>query len=210
MYHNYDYAQIYAQFYARLVCANHTPSLLTSLHTLLNTHSILYSFPPTHRCFSSTSPFCHSWAMAGHPWLHGQVPPPQQPWPPGESMVVFWKVDKFEQWWKRCDPPLYSTPYFTCRHGYRMCVRAYLNGDGLGKETDWGRGLILVSISPSCEDHTMHCYPGPSARRLCWLSLRLRVHVDDHPYAILLHCLLITTTITQFESDWSNMFCGMH
>ena len=26
-----------------------------------------------------------SWAMAGHSWLHGQVPPPWQLWPPGES-----------------------------------------------------------------------------------------------------------------------------
>ena len=29
----------------------------------------------------------------------------------------------------------------------------------------------IVSFSPSCEDHVMHCYPGPSARRSCWLSL---------------------------------------
>ncbi len=30
---------------------------------------------------------------------------------------------------------LYSPPFYTSPHGYRMCVRAYLNGDGIGKGT---------------------------------------------------------------------------
>ena len=118
------------------------PSLLTSLHPLLNTHSILSSSPPPsnkRRCFSSTSHLCHSCKTSqSYGWISLTLwtsSPPGQLWPPGESTVVFWKVDKFEQWWKRCDPPLYSTPYFTSRHGYRMCLRAYLNGDGLGKGT---------------------------------------------------------------------------
>ena len=28
---------------------------------------------------------------------------------------------------------LYSTPFYTSRHGYKMCARIYLNGDGMGK-----------------------------------------------------------------------------
>ena len=30
---------------------------------------------------------------------------------------------------------LYSVPFYTGRHGYKMCARVYLNGDGLGKGT---------------------------------------------------------------------------
>ena len=30
---------------------------------------------------------------------------------------------------------VYSTPFFTSRFGYRMCLRLYLNGDGTGRGT---------------------------------------------------------------------------
>ena len=30
---------------------------------------------------------------------------------------------------------LYSQPFYTSRHGYKMCARIYLNGDGVGKGT---------------------------------------------------------------------------
>ena len=30
---------------------------------------------------------------------------------------------------------LYSPPFYTSSHGYRMCIRTYLNGDGIGKGT---------------------------------------------------------------------------
>jgi len=30
---------------------------------------------------------------------------------------------------------LYSPPFYTSPHGYRMCIRTYLNGDGIGKGT---------------------------------------------------------------------------
>ena len=30
---------------------------------------------------------------------------------------------------------LYSIPFYTSRHGYKMCARVYLNGDGMGKGT---------------------------------------------------------------------------
>ena len=43
-------------------------------------------YPLSLRCSFSTSPATKlSWAMAGHPQLYGQVPPPWQLWPPGES-----------------------------------------------------------------------------------------------------------------------------
>ncbi len=30
---------------------------------------------------------------------------------------------------------LYSAPFYTSRHGYKMCLRLYMNGDGTGKGT---------------------------------------------------------------------------
>ena len=39
---------------------------------------------------------------------------------------------------------LYSPPFFTSPHGYRMCIRAYLNGDGLGKGTHVSVFFVLM------------------------------------------------------------------
>ena len=39
---------------------------------------------------------------------------------------------------------LYSTPFFTSRHGYKMCARAYLNGDGLGKGTHLSFFFVIM------------------------------------------------------------------
>ena len=110
-----------------------------------------------------------SWVMAGHPWLHGQVPPPGELWPPGESTVLFWKVDKFEQWWKSVT--LHSTPPPTSQVG--MGTECVFDPTWMG--TVWGRGLILVSVLLSCEDHTMHCrasYRG-GARGLEFFSIAI-------------------------------------
>jgi TRAF-type zinc finger len=37
---------------------------------------------------------------------------------------------------------LYSQPFYTSHHGYKMCARAYLNGDGIGR----GRHLSLFFV----------------------------------------------------------------
>ena len=39
---------------------------------------------------------------------------------------------------------LYSPPFYTSPHGYRMCVRAYLNGDGIGKGTHLSVFFVLM------------------------------------------------------------------
>ena len=39
---------------------------------------------------------------------------------------------------------LYSAPFYTSRHGYKMCLRVYLNGDGSGKETHLSFFLTLM------------------------------------------------------------------
>ena len=55
------------------------------------------------------------------------------------SGVYIWKVPELTR--RRRDAvlgktiSLYSTPFFTSRHGYKLCLRVYLNGDGSGRGT---------------------------------------------------------------------------
>ena len=53
--------------------------------------------------------------------------------------VLLWKIDNFS---KRKNDAIsgrqtsfYSPCFYTSRHGYKMCARIYLNGDGMGKNT---------------------------------------------------------------------------
>ncbi len=50
--------------------------------------------------------------------------------------VLLWKIDEFDcQRREAVDGvtlSLYSTPFYTSLHGYKMCARVYLNGDGMG------------------------------------------------------------------------------
>ena len=39
---------------------------------------------------------------------------------------------------------LYSQPFYTHRHGYRMCARVYLNGDGMGKGTHLSLFFVVM------------------------------------------------------------------
>eukprot|EP00731_Ephydatia_muelleri_P015024 Em0008g744a len=53
--------------------------------------------------------------------------------------VLQWKIDDFARRRKEAvdgvTMSLYSIPFYTSRHGYKMCARVYLNGDGMGKGT---------------------------------------------------------------------------
>ena len=53
--------------------------------------------------------------------------------------VLLWKIDDFARRRKEAvdgvTMSLYSIPFYTSRHGYKMCARVYLNGDGMGKGT---------------------------------------------------------------------------
>eukprot|EP00731_Ephydatia_muelleri_P015021 Em0008g741a len=53
--------------------------------------------------------------------------------------VYLWKIDDFARRTKEAvdgvTMSLYSIPFYTSRHGYKMCARVYLNGDGMGKGT---------------------------------------------------------------------------
>ena len=39
---------------------------------------------------------------------------------------------------------LYSQPFYTSRHGYKMCARVYLNGDGMGKDTHLSLFFVVM------------------------------------------------------------------
>ena len=39
---------------------------------------------------------------------------------------------------------LYSAPFYTCRHGYKMCLRLFMDGDGSGKGTHLSFFLTLM------------------------------------------------------------------
>ena len=51
---------------------------------------------------------------------------------------LLWKITNYSK--RKADAlagktlSLYSQPFYTHRHGYKMCGRVYLNGDGMGKE----------------------------------------------------------------------------
>ena len=39
---------------------------------------------------------------------------------------------------------IYSSPFYTGRNGYKMCIRAYLNGDGTGRNTHLSVFFVLM------------------------------------------------------------------
>ena len=39
---------------------------------------------------------------------------------------------------------IYSSPFYTGRNGYKMCVRAHLNGDGMGYKTHLSLYFVLM------------------------------------------------------------------
>lgn len=44
---------------------------------------------------------------------------------------------------------IYSPPFYTGRNGYKMCIRAYLNGDGIGYNTHVS--IFFVLMKGSCK-----------------------------------------------------------
>ncbi|XP_067939734.1 TNF receptor-associated factor 3-like [Watersipora subatra] len=60
--------------------------------------------------------------------------------------VLIWRISDYKR--KKSDAvrgrqmSIYSYPFYTSRYGYKMCARAYLNGDGLGR----GKCLSLFFV----------------------------------------------------------------
>ena len=62
--------------------------------------------------------------------------------------ILLWKIDDFARQKREAvdgvTPSLYSTPFYTSRHGYKMCARIYLNGDGLGEGTHLSFFFVIM------------------------------------------------------------------
>ena len=59
-----------------------------------------------------------------------------------------WKIPEVRRRYRdsvdRRTVSLYSPPFYTSPHGYRMCIRVYLNGDGAGKGTHISVFFVLM------------------------------------------------------------------
>ena len=62
--------------------------------------------------------------------------------------VFIWKIPDVRRRYRdaveRKTISLYSPPFYTSPHSYRMCIRAYLNGDGIGKGSHVSVFLVLM------------------------------------------------------------------
>ena len=51
--------------------------------------------------------------------------------------VLVWKIPNYTRHFEDAQSgrrlSLYSPPFYTSRHGYKMCARVYINGDGVGR-----------------------------------------------------------------------------
>ena len=72
---------------------------------------------------------------------------------------------------------LYSPPFYTGRNGYKMCIRAYLNGDGIGYNTHvslffalmkgeydpllkwpFDHKVALIMVDQNCKNNIVQCF----------------------------------------------------
>ena len=74
--------------------------------------------------------------------------------------ISLWKIDDFSRRSSEAvegaTPSLLSTPFYTSRHGYKMCVRVYLNGDSQWKGTHLSVFFVIMREPVDA---------GPSSRR---------------------------------------------
>ena len=62
--------------------------------------------------------------------------------------ILIWKIPDIRRRYREATEnrilSLYSPPFYTSPHGYRMCIRTYLNGDGIGKGTHLSLFFVLM------------------------------------------------------------------
>lgn len=68
--------------------------------------------------------------------------------------IFIWKIPDIRRRYRdavdRKTISLYSPPFFTSPQGYRMCIRVYLNGDGMGKGTHISLFFVLMKSEHDC------------------------------------------------------------
>ena len=62
--------------------------------------------------------------------------------------TLLWRINnisaKMYDSFNEPEKSFYSPPFYTSRHGYKMCARIYLNGDGMGKGTHISLFFVLM------------------------------------------------------------------
>ncbi|XP_077986512.1 TNF receptor-associated factor 2-like isoform X2 [Glandiceps talaboti] len=95
-----------------------------------------------------------------------------------DGMLV-WKIPNFNK--KRQDAisgihlSIYSPCFYSSRHGYKMCARIYLNGDGMGK----GNHVSLFFVIMKGPFDALLRWPFRQKVTLMWLDQNNRDHVID-------------------------------
>ncbi|XP_070582245.1 TNF receptor-associated factor 2-like [Ptychodera flava] len=93
--------------------------------------------------------------------------------------VLVWKISDFER--KRQDAisgktvSIYSPCFYTSRHGYKMCARIYLNGDGMGKGNHVS---VFFTIMKGPFDALLR-WPFRQKVTLMWVDQNDREHLVD-------------------------------
>ena len=94
--------------------------------------------------------------------------------------ILLWKIDDFARRRREAVDgvtlSLYSTPFYTSRHGYKMCARIYLNGDGLGK----GTHLSFFFVIMRGPFDALLTWPFKQKVMLTLLNQVGKKHVTDH------------------------------
>ena len=94
--------------------------------------------------------------------------------------ILLWKIDDFARRRREAVDgvtlSLYSTPFYTSRHGYKMCARIYLNGDGLGK----GTHLSFFFVIMRGPFDALLTWPFKQKVMLTLLNQIGKKHVTDH------------------------------
>lgn len=70
---------------------------------------------------------------------------------------------------------IYSPPFFTSRHGYKMCARIYLNGDGMGK----GSHISLFFVVMKGDYDALLPWPFQQRVTFTLIDQEHRRHVSD-------------------------------
>ena len=89
---------------------------------------------------------------------------------------------------------LYSPPFYTSPHGYRMCIRAYLNGDGIGKGTHVSVFFVLMRS----EHDSLLAYPFKQ-------SVRFTLVNQAHPSASITEAFIPDMDSASFKRPEKDM-----
>ncbi|XP_077984944.1 TNF receptor-associated factor 2-like isoform X1 [Glandiceps talaboti] len=93
--------------------------------------------------------------------------------------VMIWKISDFNRRIQEArsgkTTSIYSPCFYTSRHGYKMCSRIYLNGDGMGK----GNHVSLFFVIMRSHNDALLRWPFRQKVTFMWLDQNNREHVID-------------------------------